>query len=208
MKNLIKHILMNNMDEVIAKSFLNCHVKGLHSLMLLDAPGKMIRMYVTTHNHVLYTNTHLSFLEKMGSLAYHPHHCDLTIDVIKGSLTNHIIHPSTCGHEGYEYAYRSGIKNSAGKFVYKGVQRFMFGESTKLIEGNSLFMYADCIHTIEVPRGEVCAWMVYEGAEDPKYKNLAYSTKNDLHTNSFKGLYQKPTQNQVMELLFISGLIK
>ena len=42
MKQYIRHIITSNLDEVVEKSFLNCHLERVHSIMISDAPEKMI----------------------------------------------------------------------------------------------------------------------------------------------------------------------
>lgn len=47
MLSIIKHFVQNNYETVINKSFLNCHVHGLHSIMLHDVDGQRIRLFIT-----------------------------------------------------------------------------------------------------------------------------------------------------------------
>lgn len=53
MNSLIKHLWENNRKEIISKSIKNCHVKGLHSIMLLQSKNKTIRMYISDYNSEL-----------------------------------------------------------------------------------------------------------------------------------------------------------
>lgn len=46
MHTFIDHFLQNNKEEVVKNSIIHCHLKNVHSVMLLNSPGKMIP-YVT-----------------------------------------------------------------------------------------------------------------------------------------------------------------
>lgn len=79
MKELIKHLVNNHLDTIVEKSFLNCHVMGLHSIMLLESPEKTIRLFVSDGNSKLRKNTEENILKGKQTLAFHPHHCNITL---------------------------------------------------------------------------------------------------------------------------------
>jgi hypothetical protein len=202
MKALIFHLLQNHLDEIVQKSYLNCHVKGLHSIMLLDCPEKTIRLYVATKEHELYKNFPEYFRREGLSVAFHPHHCSLTLEVIKGNILNWIVREDL--EDGKwaidKWFYQSAIKEGKARFNHLGVTVLKNVEYEFLGEGSSSFMSANVVHTVGVGEGEEAAWLVYEGKEDVNYQPYAYSN-TDLSKENFDGLYQKPTKAEVLEIL-------
>ncbi len=67
-------------DELELRGIENCHVRGLHSIMLRDVPGDRLRMYFATPSHELH---HAPGGPKMA-LAAHTHHCDVTLINVHG----------------------------------------------------------------------------------------------------------------------------
>lgn len=207
MKQLIKHLLRDNIQEIKARSLLNCHVKGLHSIMLSEAPGKTIRLYVTTPDHELYRN-----YEEAETLAYHPHHSNITLHSVYGDVTdinmkvvNDISDNSTKLFNRWLYNSQIISETPVG-FVLDGEDVLVPHTTTKIITGNSVFLNAQDIHTVACRENSVNAWMVYEGKESPNYKPYAWSNQ-DLSTIECKNLYQKPKEEQILELLSSVNLI-
>lgn len=198
MKTLIRHFLENNSDDVLSKSLLNCHVKGLHSIMLLDSPGKTIRLYITDEDHEL---NHDAL-----NVGYHPHHCDLTLKVVHGTLTNIQVQESDFKRLNFsidKYLYKSKISKGEMKFDHIGSVYLQHLETNILKMGSSLFMHASDIHTVSVDKGKKCAWLVFEGKEDKNYVPYCYSN-SDLNNINDSGLYIKPNNmDQIMDILNI-----
>lgn len=195
MKTLIKHLLRNNSEEILAKSFFNCHCIGLHSIMLLESPGKTIRLYIAAEGNHLHLN-----LEKNQPLAFHPHHCDLTFEVIKGTLFNWIIKPEDSelalsdellfGIKS-KYYYKSHITTGTTEFMLcKGNDPVVTKSFTKLNVGDTVFMDATDIHTVVTRKDELTAWLVYEGKEDKDYIPYCWSN-NPLMNEVNVELYQR-----------------
>src|SRR6478752_10393471 len=97
MKHLISHLIKNYLEEIVNKSLLHCHCKGLHSIMLLESPGKTIRLFISTPQSEMYKNLPETFNyekatgeslfhSKKMSIAFHPHHCNVTLHVINGCI--------------------------------------------------------------------------------------------------------------------------
>jgi hypothetical protein len=201
----IENLIKNHLEEITEKSLLNCHVDGLHSIMLLDHPEKTIRLYVAMPGNTLYKNTR--FTTNLMSLSFHPHHCDLTLQVTRGHLTNWNVKESDTGTEFDKYIYHSQITEGRLGFEYVGKS---FLETTKRIlisEGGQEFLSADTIHTVACSTDRVTAWLVYEGKEDPNYIPYCW-TNTDLLNQDHSKLYQKPTQADVLMLLNEAGLIR
>lgn len=202
MQHLVEHLIANNFEEILDRSLLNCHVHGLHSIMLLESPGKTIRLYITDSDHQM---------SQLGDLAFHPHHCNLTLHCILGTMENVTIEPLKRGSwiapELYlhRYRYQSKIKEGQGGFTFEGIDAFYSPVRNYMMEGSVEFMKATDIHTVIVPEGEVTAWFVYEGMEDPFYYSYSWSDKN-LEDYTTEGLYIKPTREDLKRLFLKIGI--
>ncbi len=201
MKNYIKHLLRYNLDEVVEKSFLNCHARGVHSIMIDDTPEKRIRIFYATEEHELYKN----FLndEKM-SVAYHPHHCDITIEVISGLIKNSAIIPYDKGEISLTgFKYHSKITD--GECYFEKIDdnfRFTINKEKNgtFVPKESLFLPARELHTIAIAKGKSAAWYVYEGQEDLMYIPYCY-TNTDPNEGDMSDMYIKPTKQEVIDIL-------
>jgi len=212
MKHLIQHLIQNNMDEIIKDSYLNCHVHGLHSLMLINNPKCRVRMYVAEAGCPLKDCSPDKI--KFGGdlpLGFHAHHCDLTFEIVKGTLTNWVIFPSEFagqikGFKGYKF--RSPILEEAGGFelIYKSLH-VTTDRVERLYKGQTSFMKASEFHTVSIDNNEVVAWLVYEGQENELFDNLTISNV-DLLNGSFEGLYIKPDKSDIERILKMSGLLE
>lgn len=213
MQALIKHLLHNNLDEIVAKSILNCHCKGLHSIMLLEAPEKTIRLYIAVPGNEMDKNFNTDTYYKGEplpssdmSLSFHPHHCNLTLHCIIGELFNWSIKEDINGFLINKFYYNSFITQGEIGFKHIG-ESFMVTNSMKWVTaGNYISMPANEIHTVACHNDRLTAWFVYEGKEDSGYKPYSYSV-SDLTKQNYSNLYQKPSKEQVLTLLSDCGLI-
>jgi hypothetical protein len=179
----------------------------MHSLMLLESPGKTIRCFIAEGGaHRLWQNDP----SEWGgchplSVAFHPHHCNLTLSVTSGTITNWVV--------------RSGNDLTVGLFEYKsallgekrGFTRITPNEkqlSTDRVEvlpeGSSTHMLASEFHTVAV-NGDA-AWLVLEGVEDKQYHPYCYSNE-DLETADMRGLYTQTTEADCVKLLRQANLL-
>lgn len=205
-------VSQSELSTIASKSLRDCHVKGLDSVMLDDTPGKRIRAYITRTDHEMWKNNVGVGLSKTKdqpmSLAFHPHHCHLTLTPIFGTTWNVILreHKSTdrYGRSTYtrlldEYKYVSQITEGKGGFVGTGMKkRFYIDWSGELYQ--STYMDAKEIHTIYTRRDATSAWFVHEHAEDPEYAGLNYSN-TDLENWSAAELYKPMTVEYLQFLL-------
>lgn len=205
MKALIQHFLRSNITEVLSKSLMNCHVKGLHSIMLAEMPGKTIRLYVTSKDHELWKN-----MRDDQSVAYHPHHCDLTLHCVFGSLANITVRVGgEAGQYGNflsnKYLYHSAITEGKMGFEHLGMDILSQAKSQVIGLNEHIFMRAHEVHTVFCVKDTVNAWLVYEGKEDPNYKAYCW-TSADLTNASSEGLYQKLTAQDLDRLMDSIGV--
>lgn len=219
MKNyeaLIRHYWNNNREEILDNSYLNCHVKGLHSIMLSNIEGKRIRLYITEYGNELVNNYNfkdrygLTIENKITTLGFHAHHCNLTLVVLKGNIYNTILNSNRI----YDaptidnllklniYEYISKILK--GKINFKLLKKdnyYLVENSFKFKKGSSISLNANVIHTIGLSEEKSkSAWLVLEGKEDKNYNPIIYSNQ-ELDKINTQNLYIKPTEVQIYELL-------
>lgn len=207
MDHLVKHLWENNRDEIVSKSLLNCHCKGVHSIMLSECPEKTIRLYIAVVGNELYKN--LPDNVKDGyemSVGFHSHHCNITIHCIKGQLLNWLVAPCESGFELTKYKYHSKIKEGELSFENLGYEVLNTISEIRMVAGKSMHMKASDIHSVACLSNEVSAWFVYEGKEAKEYNSFCWSNA-DMKNQNFEGLYQKPTESEIKNLLEILYLL-
>lgn len=208
----LKHLVRDNLQDIVESSYLNCHTHGVHSFMLIDYPGRSIRVFYATPEHTLWKNSDVALFKKSSgatpmSVGFHGHRRNLTLEVISGKLTNISAYENDGSYFNLnEYEYDSKIIDDKMKFVRKRVNVGITVNPPQLLErGQDVFLRSDRLHTVTVDRGATCSWLVYEGAEDPGYNNMCYSN-DDLEKASDEGLYIKPTMDEVKKYLAEIGL--
>lgn len=198
MKALINHLLDNNKEEILQKSIRNCHAIGVDSIMLLEAPGKTIRLYVCNPHHELW---------KDDAIAYHPHHCNLTLLCVHGSFINDVAQFQDHPNGGYrKYLYKSKIKDNESGFDFQGFATLEMCVSRRYQEDQFVEMHASEIHTVQVARDKSAAWLVFEGREDINYKPFCWSS-GDPNTKLSLELYQPMTIREIRNALMIAKLL-
>lgn len=207
MKELIKHLLENNREEILSKSLMNCHAIGLHSIMLLESPGKTIRLFIAMPYHELWKNLPADFDENRMSIGFHPHHCNITLHCIMGRFHNWTVKENVWGYSVKKFEYKSKI--NGGEFGVTPIGFPLINSTSQrwVYENEVVSMRANEIHTVGVEKGKVAAWFVYEGKEDPSYKPYLYSN-HDIDKEGKKDLYQKMPFIDVEYLLTKAGIFE
>lgn len=185
----------SELEGIAAKSLRNCHAFGLDSVMFDDTPGKRVRAFVARRNHELWMNLGHSL-----SLAWHPHHCDLTMFPIFGDTFN--VTPFRVLRDGEDYAaytYRSQILNGVGGFV-KAKRPMLRCIPVVTHLQSKLYMRSYDIHTVYVPKCEESGWYIFEHREDSLYESVAWSNTN-LSSFDFSRLYKPMTVARLRENL-------
>lgn len=201
MKNFVTHFIQNHLPEIASKSLLHCHCRGVHSIVLLESPEKTIRLYISEPGSGLWKNDPQHFQNgKNMSIAFHPHHCNLTLECVAGSIFNWEMKPSDTGLEMEKFIYRSGITDGKIGFESVGKEFLQTKKITELGPDQSIALSANDIHTIYCDRDQWNAWFVYEGKEDENYRPFCWSNA-DLSNLDSKGLYEKPSEKQIIDLL-------
>ncbi len=194
--SLVRHLWRTNRAQIVANSIINCHALGLHSLCLLDEPGRRIRMFVAEVGHDMARNKWGSKLPL--SVGFHSHHCDVQLEVIAGEVGNRLLVQH--GHPGGDiygvFRFRSALRGEVPGFDFVGMQGGYGTHSQSLFAGDSVDMKAAEQHTVWVATAGA-VWIVYEGAEDPNYEPLTVSDAN-LAAASFDGMYLRMQEPDVI----------
>lgn len=136
----------------------------------------------------------------MDAVAIHPHHRDIGLEVVYGTLTNRI-YKAGSGVFHRRFLHDSAIVAGGTGFVRDfGGRLLTCSVQTLLRLGTTMFQNADVLHTVEVGRFLTAAWRVSEGLEDPEYRPICYSTK-DLTEWKPYGLYQEMDEQYFNTLL-------
>lgn len=173
------------------KNLINCHCIGLHSFPVSFENNLYKRIFYAAENHEL----HKPFM-----IAIHPHHVDITIRVLKGSLHNITYAIDETGEELMKFKWNSVILNGAGGFEFQGHEKLKEIGNIQYSEGESVFMKACELHTVYIKEGEVCCWEIIEEVPTCEYFPFNY-TKHDLSTWKSDGLYLECSDEQKNEFL-------
>ncbi len=195
--NLIKHFLDTRLDLMVSKSLINCHVKGVDSILFDDTPSARIRMFIARPEHELWKNN--PNRAENWTAAYHPHHCGLTLQAVKGFSFINYLAKEVQGHDyntydTFKFEYQSKI--SKGDCAFK-----LLGEAPLAMldietVDTQITLAANELHTVAVPKKIISAWTVYETKEDVDYKPICYSN-HDLTQLDTSELY-KPMDEQYL----------
>lgn len=195
MEEYIYRQITENKKFVLANSFANCHIKGVHSIALSrDEEGRMMRMFVTDENHEL----------KKHSLAIHPHRQNITLHCVKGMFYNFCYREDKVladDHSLYnKFIYESPIINQKGSFIKEKDKVELFNyKACYYRPGESVFMRATELHSVVCPQQFNC-WIVQEGQVDFNYKNIAYSKKTAIKIE--EDMYQPIKEEKLMEIVY------
>lgn len=173
-----RHILQHHRLRDDLRGLKNCHVKGLASIMLHDEPGNRMRLFYANADHKLYTHPE----DEDAALAAHPHHCDITLVNLFGSVLHTVYRfvEHTKGRT-HKCRYQSAITGDGGSLQPTGEIGYLLPQNqVHLNHEGHVFSPAKDVHGIYVPRYREAAWLVMEGAEDPTYESVCYTANPDF----------------------------
>lgn len=190
-----------SVEESIQRSCHNCHVMGLDSIVLAEdtETGELVRVFWTTPEHELYKNE-VPFSTRI-SIAVHPHHCDITLVPLFGTILNSLLELDDDPNgevriDSWEYV--SGIATPKGSFRRTGSSKNVLGIKFQPLvndltrgasDGNVYTMKYNELHTVYVPRGETSAWAIFEGPSHGREKPRECYSNNDLTKFKFEDHY-------------------
>lgn len=182
----------------------NCHVKGLHSLVLRpgapDGTTRMLRMYIAEPGIILGHR----LLEP--TIAYHCHQYDIQIQCLSGVLVNHVL--KFCEGEDWGvtirgWTFSSQLHGANGPMFVESAElrRIKSCMSTRMEQGDVYTGLSSEYHTVSIPReNDFTSWLVEETPATGGYDPTAYSNA-DLSGLNADGLYGSMTQSRYLELL-------
>ena len=165
------------------KSLLDCHSKGLHSFPVSFDNGLYKRIFYAEPSHLLWK------IEPI-EIAIHPHHVDIKITVLDGTLYNCLYEKDENGQVFNTYQWDSVILNGKGGFRLLGSDKLYLTSKNGYTVGETIFMKACELHTVFVEKGNKCAWLIEEEIPTCEYFPINYSN-SDLTKWTSKGLYRE-----------------
>lgn len=161
------------------KNLLNCHTFGLHSFPISFENGLYKRVFYADHGHCMW---------RPFEIAIHPHHVDIKITVLDGSLLNPLFEVDKNGQSLNKYRWSSHILNGKGGFEYLGQENIVQLSNDRHKAGDTVIMKACELHTVQVDHGKSCIWLIEEEVPTCEYFPINYSP-HDLTKWSSDGLY-------------------
>jgi hypothetical protein len=199
---LLEHHLDRARRGLLTKNAIaDCHVTGLHSIVLHDEPENRIRLFYAAADHCMHWSGEK---EDRMPLAIHSHHCDVKLHGVCGraySRVYNIDDSSTSELELTKCRFQSAITGEGGgKLVSRNTTRFLrLCRVSRLGHGDTCHeLEADELHTVTVAAGKEAAWLVIEGREDPDYLSVCYT--NFPYWNA-DYLYKKAQPDEVVSWL-------
>jgi len=163
------------------KNLLNCHSVGLHSFPISFENNLYERIFYADTNHRLWKENPLE-------VAIHPHHVDIKITVLEGTLYNCLYKEESNGDRWKTFVWDSVILNGKGGFKDSGYGHLQFISKTPYKQGEEILMKACELHTVFVEKGKKCVWLIEEEIPTCEYFPLNYSNW-DLTKWTPKNLY-------------------
>lgn len=165
--NLLARLIEKNATTIQETAIKNCHVTGLHSFLITRSPK--IRLFIADKNCRLrdpfdYKNPYLTVHQ-------HKHH-DLFIPLTKTQIIHHLYeHVEFFDDEcvalsTHEY-YRLDQERNNGRTGGSDNMRYL-GPTTKK------FLTANEYHTVSIPGGGKCAWLILEFGTVENFQQLSY----------------------------------
>lgn len=202
---MIKVLLRHHIERIAAlgyndqtyKGLMNCHVEGVHSVVLHDETQNRLRLFYATKSHQLWRNSYPHAWNM--ALAVHPHHCKVWLTQIFGHIENQkfLMAPDETGPY-HLCEYVSGVLKEEGKLIDTGKRYRAESMVLEKIGPTGVEMRASERHSIYVPRGHEAAWFVLEGQEDKDYKSVCYTTNPQFSPTL---LYRKMDPIQICGML-------
>lgn len=198
-RQIVRPILMANTEEICVRSLMHCHARNVHSLVLARGPAdkSLIRVFIAEPGHELGGNAP-KIAETQQSVAFHPHHCELTLCPLFGDVRNWTLWYDAEGMTIPRYRYKSALREGEMKFQRCG--QGLLKTVSFIPLDHAIHLEASEIHTMYAPSSEWAAWLVIEGREDPSY-NSDFFSFTDPNNQDMTGFYQRMDLDHVARLM-------
>lgn len=209
----IQKTIFDNRGLVLEKSRLNFGVNGLHSIVIGQNDTRLTRLMITTPEHELWRN-HCSLLaEEWDTLSMAIHggknnvkiyplynNFWITLFIKERKKPNRIIPPLE--HKLFQYIWKNPFEfpNQNG-FEYKTEEVLTLSFRKFMNVNDDIVLKNNQLYTIYVEPKQISAWIIDEKQGEALYDRLVYS--NDTHLSKWdsKSFYQKPSPQQLNEIL-------
>lgn len=196
-------LLMHHVGRSDLTGIRNCHIPGLHSIMLHDQEGNRVRLYVTQNidTYANYVRTNQSMINddsdfddeqeleneravvhRHMNLGFHGHRTEVRLHALTGMLHNITAQVEELNDNNElrgnlrRYSYISPIVDpvNSGIFIQQGRFRVVDTEIKELTQDKSLILPASTLHTVHCDNNT--SWLVYErGASSSETVSEFYS---------------------------------
>lgn len=199
-RQLVRPLLLDNHEALMGRSLLHCHARNVHSLVLVQGPNdkSLIRMFIAEPGHALGGNAP-GLAETQQSVAFHAHHCDLTLLPLLGDVRNWLLWYGAEGIGIAKYRYKSALRE--GEMQFQRCGQGLLKTVSFLPLDRAVHLEAREIHTMYAPSNEWAAWVVIEGREDEHYNSDCFSF-TDPNQQDMAGFY-RPMDRESMERLMM-----
>lgn len=217
-------LLMHHVGRTDLTGISNCHVRGLHSVMLHDQDGNRIRVYCTTDgvdtnynfiptdeyivNEYSYSADNIQRIEMARqsscsgmSLGLHGHGTDVRLEVLAGGMYNITADVERNAHGGMRrYLYSSRITGDGTIRLAAGERwRAMNIVQTRMRQGDNIYLEANKLHTVYIDG--FCSWLVYERGPRSNMDSHFFSYNTNAHRSDMEGMYTPMSPEECQALL-------
>lgn len=177
MKNKILQLLDKATNEELLMSRFDCHILGLHSIVLENRNGVLTRCFLANVNHEMHRNLNIDSM--LLSLGAHTHRYEIEIQGVTGAAVNVKMEetqriPPNCSR----YVFRD-----SANFEKAGESSLVVSSMQPIEKNSSVYMAHNEIHTVYIPKGSKASWIVYEG--DKVCGKTSLFTSLPVHCESY-----------------------
>lgn len=221
-------LLMHHVGRSDLTGIRNCHIPGLHSIMLHDQEGNRVRLYVTQNidTYANYVRSNQSMIDEDSdfedeteielerasthrrmNLGFHGHRTEVRLHVLTGILHNitaqieQMVEPDEMRGYLRRYNYVSPIVNpeASGIFIQPERYRVIDTEIKELTQDQYVILPPSTLHTIHCDSNT--SWLVYErGASSEEASSPFYSYNQNVLPPSSE-MYQPMSSDECAVLI-------
>lgn len=208
MKQLLLHLIKENLADIANRSFFNYGVRGLHMIHILDAPNQSIKMFLTDSNNDMQSSNPTAYTNGI-KIPFQYLKRNTCIECLQGFVgiwnieeenNNISLLVNKYSEKNGEYKLDSshtGIRTKQMINLQPG--QFLNLPGSEIVNFSSRF-------------GTKSIWMVYEGREIENLPNCYYTNldnyNNKLESNTNETLYVKTKAKDIVNMLDLAGLLK
>jgi hypothetical protein len=208
MKQLLIHLIKENLADIANRSYLNYGVRGLHMVNILDTPTQGIKLFMTDTNNDTQSSNPIGYTNGI-KLPFKHVGRNICVECLQGyvgvwsveeEINNIALLCNKFTKKDDEYKLDSshiGLRTKQMTHLQPG--QFLNIPATEIVNFSSRF-------------GNQSVWLVYEGRgvenlPDVYYTNLDnYNNTQEANTNP--NLYMRTSSRDVVNMLDMIGLLK